>query len=434
MDPVTIAVLVTIGCGMFLTGCASQKKENDELSFEWQSIPENKHEDEVDKEKIGEPVAEYAEVTCTCGENIEDILYLLADNKKVTMVELAELTEKDIKMTNGGKFKFCTYFNEACTGAEIEDNEWKICDDMSGQGEDKRALNLEDSIMICTKGFGVIYLLSSGQNAGDMEAIRISYLEEIFENWWNGEFYLRETIEPIVDILNRNNRMEIFKSYIISKEQFLNMGFESSQAEDFMMIDMNRVLNKYDITTTERLRHFFSQCFVESGDIVGLPIEADNQAGTYLKSKSYYPYYGVGHIQMTHKYSYQSFAIYVALEKYPELKNNVDYLSPAHNGADDIQTQYDKLKEETKNLGIDISEIVKIVEPPEDAAQYVAENYEWETAGYFWKVGEANKTVDSLVPGDENGVDKITQIVNRWTPTYQERRDAYRYNVKGVIQ
>lgn len=33
MDPVTIAVLVTIGCGLFLAGCASQEKENDELSL-----------------------------------------------------------------------------------------------------------------------------------------------------------------------------------------------------------------------------------------------------------------------------------------------------------------------------------------------------------------------------------------------------------------
>ena len=213
-----------------------------------------------------------------------------------------------------------------------------------------------------------------------------------------------------------------------------DMGFNSSQTEDFMMIDMNRVLNKYDITTTERLRHFFAQCFVESGNIVGLPIEKDNQAGTHLKSQSYYQYYGVGHIQMTHIYSYQSFAIYVALEKYPELKNGVKYLSPAHNGPDLIQTQYDKLKEEAKDLGIDISEIVKIVEPPEDAPQYVAENYEWETAGYFWEVGEANRIVDSLVPGDDGEVDKITYVVNSGTPTYQERRDAYRNNVKGVIQ
>ena len=47
MDPVTIAVLVTIGCGLFLAGCASQEKENDELSFEWQPIPEDQYEDEV---------------------------------------------------------------------------------------------------------------------------------------------------------------------------------------------------------------------------------------------------------------------------------------------------------------------------------------------------------------------------------------------------
>ncbi len=32
------------------------------------------------------------------------------------------------------------------------------------------------------------------------------------------------------------------------------------------------------------------------------------------------------------------------------------------------------------------------------------------------------------------GVDNITAIVNYWTPTYQERRDAYKNNVKGVIQ
>ena len=433
MDPVTIAIII-IGCGLLLTGCTDHEKENNAMSIEREAISEDDIENELDKEETGEPVVEYAEVTCTCGENVKDTLYLLSENKIVTMVDLAELTEKDIGMTNGGKFKFCTQINEPCPGAEVEDNEWKMCDDSSGQGKGKRALNLQDSFMMCMKGFGIIYLLSSGQKAGEMEAVRLSYLEEIFNSWWNGEFYLRETIEPIVNILNENNRVEKFKSYIISKELFLKMGFDSSQAEDFMMIDMNRVLNKYDITTTERLRHFFSQCFVESGDCVGLPIEADDDTGTYLKGQDYYPYYGVGHIQMTYKYSYQSFAIYVALEKYPELKNNVKYLSPAHNDGDSIQAQYDKLKEEAENSGIDISEIIKIVEPPEDAAQYVAENNEWETAGYFWRVGELNEIVDSLTPGDENGVDKVTAVVNRWTSTYQKRRNAYKNNVKGVIQ
>jgi len=57
--------------------------------------------------------------------------------------------------------------------------------------------------------------------------------------------------------------------------------------------------------------------------------------------------------------------------------------------------------------------------------EYVAKNFAWESAGYFWEVNNCNDVVDSLGKNNTSGVDKITWIVNSRTDTYKERRDSY---------
>lgn len=50
---------------------------------------------------------------------------------------------------------------------------------------------------------------------------------------------------------------------------------------------------------------------------------------------------------------------------------------------EDIFEQYDNLLEAANNRNLDISEFTNIVNI---GPEYVAENYAWESAGYFWAI------------------------------------------------
>lgn len=436
------------GCMAFLSGCRGSEDEDTDESLSSNSL-ENHLDQQTD---TGEAVVEFAEVTCTCAKDDSDTLYLGADNNRVNLVQLPELTEKDIEMTNNGKFKYCTYWKKPCPGAVIEDNEWKLCDAENSQGVNGKKIDLLNSFMMCMSGYGIIYLLNSGQSPGSLKNLQLEHLLEIFESWWTGEkIVANEGIEPIFTELDKAGMLEEYKErYIINKEQFLAMGFPVSQAEPFMIMDMNRVLEKYEINTRERLRHFFAQCFVESGSCQNLTVEGyDEVPPRDLSDRKYYPYIGTGHIQLTNRYSYQAFATYVTLNNYPELQDTVQYQSPAHNDSGTINDKYNQLLVEAEKLGIDISEITQIggksdkeadtvsgndteenVQPTE--AIYIAKNYAWEAAGYFWETGEANEIVNSLQPGDPNGVDRITDVVNKKTASRPKRKKAYQ-DVMEVI-
>lgn len=65
-------------------------------------------------------------------------------------------------MINGGKFKFCKYWQRPCPGVEIEDNEWKLCDAENSQGVNGKKIDLLNSFMMCMSGYGIIYLLNLG--------------------------------------------------------------------------------------------------------------------------------------------------------------------------------------------------------------------------------------------------------------------------------
>ncbi len=53
-------------------------------------------------------------------------------------------------------------------------------------------------------------------------------------------------------------------------------------------------------------------------------------------------------------------------------------------------------------------------------------------AGYFWETGGANEIVNSLQPGNPDDVDSITEVVNKYIPSRQKRKDAYQ-DVMEVI-
>ncbi len=189
--------------------------------------------------------------------------------------------------------------------------------------------------------------------------------------------------EPLV---NANNKT------LISKKQLESVSYEMdgltvswagmswddwSGISDESVEDLNRVLNKYNINTTERIAHFIGQCSIEARCGSWLTEYGGEE---YLSQKDYYPYYGAGYIQLTWEENYSKFA--------------------------------DAMGD--KNIM--------------DGPQYVADNYAWEAAGWFWSNNNLNNMVDSGAT-----VYDITQVVRGYdNNTWQMREQAYNATKKAL--
>jgi len=161
---------------------------------------------------------------------------------------------------------------------------------------------------------------------------------------------------------------------VVTKEQLEQIGWTG--VDDDMISDLNNTLVKYDITTPDRIINFISQVSHESG--AGLyttelgkkvyfeKYEPETEKGNELGNVDDgdgYKYRGAGYIQLTGKYNYEAFA------------------------------------EE-----MDDDEIMQ-------GADYVAENYAWASAGFWWDNNNMNALVNSGA-----SVDKISTRVNGRNP------------------
>jgi hypothetical protein len=102
------------------------------------------------------------------------------------------------------------------------------------------------------------------------------------------------------------------------------------------------------------------------------------------------------------------------------------FVGEAHNAdAETIQALYNSAVAVAEGNGHDISRYTRIVT---EGADYVAEEFAWASAGYFWGSANLNSIVDELSPNDYRGVDRVTDVINRGdTATGREsRRNYYR--------
>lgn len=124
--------------------------------------------------------------------------------------------------------------------------------------------------------------------------------------------------------------------------------------EDREMVELNQCLRQFQITTKPRLRHFLSQTAHESGGgrykkelASGWDYEGSSDLGNVRKGDG--PRYkGAGYIQMTGRYNYQKFADFI---KDPKVMTGVEY---------------------------------------------VAYNYPFSSAGYWWQSNRMNQLCDSF--------------------------------------
>ncbi len=265
---------------------------------------------------------------------------------------------------------------------------------------------LLDGIMTIEKIEGVIDIIER-KNPKTFTYIGVLYIYDSSEY----DRLMQKIVEPYIESYN-------FAIEHVSVELLNQLDWAYVNEEH--VSELRLVMVKYDITTVERLRHFLAQCDVESG------ISKDLLEFGHGEGCDYFPYYGAGRIQLTGAAWYYGFATYMALERYPQLGDKVTYCNPAHRDFDNyIYPQYENLIKAAEEEGLDISEFMKIVDG-ENGPIYVAENYAWESAGYFWYMNECNEVVDSYA-NTENNADAITSRVNGDASErhFEQKTEAY---------
>ena len=171
-----------------------------------------------------------------------------------------------------------------------------------------------------------------------------------------------------------------------------NMAVSASELEEFGWCDvtfesvksLNQTLNKYNIITKEEISHFLAQCAYEGDWGRGVIEYGDDD---YLRSLDYYPYYGAGYIQVSTEGNYELFS-----------KDMNDPL--IYNG--------------------------------EGSPEYVAANYAWEAAGWWWDTACINQKIQ-----EGYTVDQVSGTVIYWDKdgpdngSYEQRRKNYNkiYNI-----
>ena len=162
----------------------------------------------------------------------------------------------------------------------------------------------------------------------------------------------------------------------ITDDQMRRMGWSN-----YNLADLNRCLKKYDITTSNRIRHFIAQCSHESalgrytqelgGPSYCAKYDGRKDLGNTQKGDGC-RFKGAGYIQLTGRYNYQKFA----------------------NSIGDKRVM--------------------------EGVSYVSQKYPWSSAGFWWKSNNMNSLCDKGA-----SVEVITKRVNGGYNGLAERKKYY---------
>ena len=171
------------------------------------------------------------------------------------------------------------------------------------------------------------------------------------------------------------------KNYV-ADNQLKDLGWYG--VNEKMVKQLNDAISKYDINTYERICHFLGQCKHESDRGRGL-IEygsksyfdqyepgtpKGNDVGNIYAGDGY-KFRGSGYIHLTGRYNYQQFANHI--------------------------------NDQNVMLG----------------AEYVAEHYGWETAGWFWDTKNINSKITDV---SNSTIEKVTKKINPGLNGLSERK------------
>ena len=195
---------------------------------------------------------------------------------------------------------------------------------------------------------------------------------------------------------------------------------------DESLEELNWVLLAYDISTPEQISQFLAQAAVET--VAGREL-------TELGDEAYFQRYGysagtrgAGYLHLTHDYGQMAFATWMMKRYVPELGETA-YVNPASHTQEEVAAAYYAALQTAANLGLDISRYARIVYDGKDpqitgyttGADYIAETFPWESAGYYWQAAGI-RDVFAPAPGVEN-TDLASQLVGGGN--WQSRREAY---------
>ena len=161
---------------------------------------------------------------------------------------------------------------------------------------------------------------------------------------------------------------------IVTGDQMKRMGWSN-----YNLNDLNNCLKKFGITTPARIRHFISQCSHESAcgrytEEIGdrnYCSKYDGRMGNDQPGDGY-KYKGAGYIQLTGKNNYRAFANYIGDNRVME------------------------------------------------GFTYVAKNYPWTSAGFWWHNNNRNSLCDRGA-----SVEEVTKKVNGGYNGLEDRRKYY---------
>ncbi|MDA7436426.1 hypothetical protein N8654_01950 [Synechococcus sp. AH-601-B19] len=193
------------------------------------------------------------------------------------------------------------------------------------------------------------------------------------------EELIDESSEWIQTFRNKAKPTKITSKQHISKAQLAGVwGCGESLIKDYEIVEMNKCLEMYDITTPDRIRHFLSQTAHESG---GGRYKKELASGEAYNGRTDLgntspgdgpKYKGAGYIQLTGKFNYSRLSEYL---NDPRVMEGVDY---------------------------------------------VAENLPFTSAGYWWEDNRMNDLIDG-------GADvlAVTKRVNGGTNGLADRQHYY---------
>jgi len=142
-----------------------------------------------------------------------------------------------------------------------------------------------------------------------------------FEKLWRGPRWPAATPKPTV------------KQYVSKSQLATVWGCSETLIKDSEIEELNKCLQRFDITTPARIEHFLSQTAHESGGgrymrelASGWAYEGRKDLGNIHPGDG--PRYkGAGYIQLTGRANYQAFADYI---KDPRVMEGVDYVSEVY--------------------------------------------------------------------------------------------------------
>lgn len=228
--------------------------------------------------------------------------------------------------------------------------------------------------------------------------------------------YLSLVTEEAVPQLVTAEQLEQM-SYIDS-----NMGEVGWIYTEQSLAELNRVLLEYEILTPEEISQFLAQAAVET---------AAGRWLTELGDEAYFQRYGystgtrgAGYLHLTFEYGQMAFATWMMKKYIPEL-GGIPYRNPTCNTREDIADAYYSTLRLAANLGVDISRYSRIVydsrSPVSTGADYIAEAFAWESAGYYWHITGIGCALDG--PPGVRHTDDVSRLVGGGN--WQSRREAY---------